>query len=92
MEKETEQPKIVYCKICKEPYVVDEYYTKVRHWMSIQHLYNESEEKKFNYGKFVSNTRDTSLNKEKENSSNDSEGNLDKLVKNDNKFEIEDSF
>ena len=84
MEKETEQPKIVYCKICKEPYVVDEYYTKVRHWMSIQHLYNESEEKKFNYGKFVSNTRDHSLNKEKEKSSNDSEENLDKSVKNDN--------
>ena len=84
MEKETEQPKIVYCKICKEPYVVDEYYTKVRHWMSIQHLYNESEERKFNYGKFVSNTRDTSLNKEKEKSSNDSEENLDKSVKNDN--------
>ena len=58
MEKESE-PKIVYCKICLEPYVVDKYYTKDRHLISIQHLHNVSEEENFNYGKVINNARNS---------------------------------
>ena len=58
MEKESE-PEIVFCKICLEPYVVDKYYTKDRHLISIQHLYNASEEENFNYGKVINDARNS---------------------------------